>query len=233
MGSKRRIWKHIAPIILNNREPEQYYVEPFCGGCNSICQVEGNRLAADVNPYLIGMWKGLLDGEKYPEAISRKMYMEAKEAYKNQDYTTYSQSELGWFGYMSSYNGLFYHSYSGVGADGRDYIQTSIANISKQVGSMRGCELECCSYENLKIPDNSIIYCDPPYQGTKGYDVDFDYPKFYEWCFCKKSEGHSIFISEYSMPSDFTCIWSMEVANSLDRYSEKKGKRIERLFTID
>ena len=67
MGSKRRIWKYIAPIILKNREEKQYYVEPFCGGCNSICQVDGLRIAADINPYLIAMWKDLLHGEKYPE----------------------------------------------------------------------------------------------------------------------------------------------------------------------
>ena len=63
MGSKRRIWKYIAPIILKNREEKQYYVEPFCGGCNSICQVDGLRIAADINPYLIAMWKDLLHGE--------------------------------------------------------------------------------------------------------------------------------------------------------------------------
>ena len=74
MGSKRRIWKYIAPIILKNREEKQYYVEPFCGGCNSICQVDGLRIAADINPYLIAMWKDLLHGEKYPETISKEDY---------------------------------------------------------------------------------------------------------------------------------------------------------------
>ena len=128
--------------------------------------------------------------------------------------------ELGWTGFIASYNGIFYHSYSGVStSDGKDYVQASIANIYKQIDSMKGCELICCSYENLEIPNDSIIYCDPPYRGTEGYGLAFDYPKFYEWCFLKKSEGHRIFISEYSMPSDFTCIWVMEVANSLDRYS--------------
>ena len=234
MGSKRRIWKYIAPIILKNREEKQYYVEPFCGGYNSICQVDGLKIAADINPYLIAMWKDLLHGEKYPETISKEDYEKAKTAYKTNDSTTYSMGELGWTGFMASYNGIFYHSYSGVSAsDGKDYVQASIANIYKQIDSRKGCELICCSYENLEIPDNSIIYCDPPYRGTEGYGLAFDYPKFYEWCFLKKSEGHRIFISEYSMPSDFTCIWAMEVANSLDRYSEKRGRRMEKLYTIN
>ena len=53
MGSKKRIWKYIAPIILENRKEGQLYVEPFCGGCNSISQVDGRRMAGDNNPYLI------------------------------------------------------------------------------------------------------------------------------------------------------------------------------------
>lgn len=232
MGSKRRIWKHIAPIILNGRKENQYYVEPFCGGCNSIVNVNGNRIASDINPYLMEMWMSLLDGKKYPETITRETYNEARKAYRAKDYTTFSIAELGWIGFMASYNGIFYHSYSGIGSDGHDYIQLSMANIRQQIEPMKGCELYCCSYDALEVPPDSIIYCDPPYKGTKGYDVEFDYPKFYDWCKAMKQAGHKVFISEYAMPSEFTCIWSMEVANSLDRFSKKRERRTERLFTI-
>ena len=34
MGSKNRIAKYILPIILKDRLEGQWYVEPFCGGCN-------------------------------------------------------------------------------------------------------------------------------------------------------------------------------------------------------
>lgn len=58
MGSKRRIWKYISAFVLSERKSDDVlYVEPFCGGCNSLCRVTGRRLAADVNPYLIAMWK--------------------------------------------------------------------------------------------------------------------------------------------------------------------------------
>ena len=62
MGSKSRIAKYILPIILKDRKDDQYYVEPFCGGCNMIDKVGGNRIANDNNPYLIQMWKALIDG---------------------------------------------------------------------------------------------------------------------------------------------------------------------------
>lgn len=177
MGSKRRIWKHIALIILSGRKESQYYIEPFCGGCNSIARVNGNRIASDINPYLISMWKGLLNGEKYSKTITRETYDEAWEAYKAKDYTTYSMAELGWIGFVVSYNGMFYHSYSGVSiADGRDYVKESIA---RQILPMQGCELHSFAYDALEIPPCSIIYCEPLYRGTKGYGVDFDYPKWY------------------------------------------------------
>lgn len=53
MGSKNRIAKYILPIILAERKPEQFWVEPFVGGANMIDKVEGNRIGADLNPYVI------------------------------------------------------------------------------------------------------------------------------------------------------------------------------------
>lgn len=79
MGSKRRIWKDIAPLILGNRKRGQCYVEPFCGGCNSLCNVDGWRIASDVNPYLISMWKGLLNDEKVVFEIDKKYYNEVRK----------------------------------------------------------------------------------------------------------------------------------------------------------
>ena len=46
MGSKNRIAKHILPIMLAERKPDQWWVEPFVGGANMIDKVEGNRIGA-------------------------------------------------------------------------------------------------------------------------------------------------------------------------------------------
>lgn len=69
LGSKSRIVKEIIPLILADRKEGQYFVEPFCGGCNVTSNVSGNRIASDYNEYLIAMFVGLLSGEKYPEQI--------------------------------------------------------------------------------------------------------------------------------------------------------------------
>ena len=92
----------------------------------------------------------------------------------------------------------------------------------------------CCSYENLDIPQNSIIYCDIPYKNTKQYSFskDFDYEKFWEWAREKSQNGHQVFISEYNYPDDFECIWQQEVKSSLSANGIAGGNKVsvEKLF---
>ena len=64
----------ILPIILKDRKPEQWYVEPFAGGMNAICEVQGNRIANDKNLHLIAMWKGLSENRERPNDIPKELY---------------------------------------------------------------------------------------------------------------------------------------------------------------
>lgn len=63
-------------------------------------------------------------------------------------------------------------------------------------------------YEDVTIPEDSVIYCDIPYEGTDGYLAKgkggFDYERFYQWC---ERQTQPVFISSYQMPEDrFDCI---------------------------
>ena len=63
-------------------------------------------------------------------------------------------------------------------------------------------------YEEVTIPEDSVIYCDIPYEGTDGYlekgQGGFDYERFYQWC---ERQTQPVFISSYQMPEDrFGCI---------------------------
>lgn len=66
MGSKNRIAKYILPIMLAERKPDQWWVEPFVGGGNIIDKVDGKRLGADINEYLIA---ALILIRDFPETI--------------------------------------------------------------------------------------------------------------------------------------------------------------------
>ena len=74
LGSKNKIAKHLLPIILKNRKPEQYYVEPFMGGGNMIDKVDGLRIGNDINYYLIEMWKSLQKGWIPPDVVTEEEY---------------------------------------------------------------------------------------------------------------------------------------------------------------
>ena len=53
---------------------------------------------------------------------------------------------------------------------------------------------------------------------------------FYNWCRAMKQNGHTVFVSEYNMPSDFKCVWQKEVTNAMNLTLTKKP--IEKLFTL-
>jgi len=230
MGSKSRIAKEILPIILENRQPDQWYVEPFVGGGNIIDKVDGNRLGADLNKYIIAMWKGLQTNSIKLLEIPKDLYDIARNEYNNSTNDTLNDFLIGWIGWMASFNGRFFDGgYSGK-ASGRDYVNEQIRNTLKQIPNIEGVEFVHSSYDELEIPDNSIIYCDPPYKNTKQYSTskNFDYDKFWEWCREMTRNGHSVFISEYNAPDDFECIWSKEVTNSMN--STITYKPTEKLF---
>ena len=234
MGSKRKLWKYISPIVLKDRKPNQFYVEPFCGGCNSLSQVNGKRIAADINVYLIAMLKSLIKGENQIYPITKEIYNDVRNCYRCNN-SRYSLSEIGWVGFMASYNGRFFDGgFSGnnvkVNGGLRNYIDECISDILQQLENLKGVDFRCCSYDNLSIQEESIIYCDPPYKDTKRYDtIDFDYDKFYNWCFEQSKLGNKVFISEYNMPESFKEVWSMEVHCNINI---EKNKRVEKLFTI-
>ena len=61
-------------------------------------------------------------------------------------------------------------------------------------------------YRDVEIPPGAVIYCDPPYAGTSGYNgTAFDHEAFYGWARAQ-SRTHFLFVSEYSMPEDFVKI---------------------------
>jgi DNA adenine methylase len=62
-----------------------------------------------------------------------------------------------------------------------------------------------------------------------GYGSSFDSDKFWEWCREKAREGHTLYISEYNAPDDFSCIWQKDINSSLS--SVKSKKVTEKLFT--
>ncbi len=92
---------------------------------------------------------------------------------------------------------------------------------------VHGLDIQCynLSYEQVEIPENSVVYCDIPYKNTENYISKFDHEKFYQWA---RSRPFTVYISEYSMPEDFQEIASISKRCTLGIYNEKKT--VEKIF---
>lgn len=86
-------------------------------------------------------------------------------------------------------------------------------------------------YENVPIPRDSVVYCDPPYVNTAKYQShkkkDFDYYRFYDWA---ERQEVPLFISEYWMPEDrFKCIAEIPRTSSYSQYNNAQ-KIVEKIY---
>ena len=230
MGSKARIAKYILPIILKDREPRQYYVEPFVGGANMIDKVGGLRIGGEFNKYIANMWIELEKGWIPKNNYTKQEYDFIKNNKNN------CLCETGYVGICCSYSGKWFGGFAGkvTTKQGiRDYQDEAHRNLLNQVENIKGIQFKHSSYDELEIPNNSIIYCDPPYDGTTQYKDSFDSSKFWQWCREKAKQGHEIFISEYNAPDDFVCLWQQEVKSSLSANGIAGGNKVsvEKLFT--
>ena len=224
MGSKRRIAKFILPIILKDRTTEQWYVEPFVGGANTIDKVEGPRIGFDINEYLIAILNELKAGWIPFDTLTREQYNHIKD-----NRNKVEKFIVGYVGFPCSFGSKWFGGYCKPNKHHSDYIGEAKRNVLKQAPLIKDCHFKVKSYNEITFPKKCIIYCDPPYQGTTKYkDGDFDHPKFWQWCREKVSEGHKVFISEYNAPDDFKCIWEKEQTTTVSKQDYKKAT--ERLF---
>lgn len=225
MGSKNRIAKELLPIITKDLTEGIYYVEPFVGGCNMIDKINHNlKIGSDCNKYLVALLQ--YQGE-LPEYISKEEW----EAVKKNP-AAYPEWYVGFCAFVCSFRGMYFKSFvknDVLKKSGKveHYQKEQINNFRKQRAKLEGIHFYCCNYDQLVIPKGAVIYCDPPYSGTAEYDKSFDSSKFWEWVRSKVAEGFKVYISEYSAPDDFICIWQKGINSNLGGASKTA---LEKLF---
>ena len=89
------------------------------------------------------------------------------------------------------------------------------------------------SYNEIEIPKDAIIYCDPPYAGTAEYkEGGFNHKEFWDWV-RKISKTNKVYISEYTAPCDFKTILEFSQKSTLQGGQQKHTNQPnECLFTI-
>ena len=100
-------------------------------------------------------------------------------------------------------------------------------NILKQMPELTGCKFEVKDFFSLDY-ENAIIYCDPPYNGTKPYPYD-NYDKDAFWNKVRElSEHNQVFISELNAPDDFKMVWHKKIKNTVGLNNSLD--QVEKLF---
>lgn len=232
MGSKNRIAKHILPVMLKEMEEKGYstWVEPFVGGGNMIDKVPCTfrRIGADLNGHVI---KALIDIRDKPKLLPEKFTFDERKFWRDQEPTEF----MSWACIVTSFGADLLGGYAReAGSDDSTFCGYGKRNALKQSPKIQDVEFICCSYKDLSGVTNSLLYCDPPYQGTTGYKTEeFNHKEFFEWCRKMKSKGNSVFVSEYNAPDDFELVWQGEIkTNFSSQRKQATHKAVEKLFKV-
>lgn len=215
MGGKVRQGKAIAGLVAQVLD-DRPYVEPFCGALGAFAQVASHTksevILNDASTPVMRMWQFLhqcLDlDDVIPEYITEEDYYAMKEAGDVGDW------HYAYIGHGMSFGGRWWGSYAkevkgqtvpSYHRGARLKLNTiSRTNAMLEIGDK--LSLLNNSYDEIDLPPNSLIYCDPPYQGrSNGYSTTepFDSDSFWNWCRAKSADGHIVLVSEYHYPEDF------------------------------
>lgn len=230
MGSKNRIAKHILPIMVEAADSAGIttWVEPFVGGGNMIDKVPERfkRIGCDFNEHVIYAMLDIRDRVvELPESITEDYYQEIRG----------SEPKIfdSWLRFVASFSGKFEAGYARDSRDGK-YAEEGKRNAIKQSPKIQGVEFIHSDYKDLYI-DNSLIYCDSPYQSTTGYSTGvFNHREFFDWCRLMASKGNLVFVSEYDAPDDFECVWQGgQKTNFSSTRKKATHNAVEKLFTLN
>lgn len=237
VGGKSTGFRHIIDVLNNPKYDNMDYLELFCGYCHITKRIKNKKSITinDKNELLICLLNGIRDNLPYPK-ISRERYNELKNQH---NIITFERAIAG---FCYSYNGKLWGGYVLDNSNSPSYKKYGKLMVYhnqrqnyydklKKNNSFMTASIHCNSYEDFK-PTNCLIYCDPPYRNTTGYNKnnvgDFDHDKF--WNYIREiSKNNIVFVSEYNAPIDF------EVVSQLNKKSTLSGKRLEKtekLFTL-
>lgn len=236
LGSKARIKKEIIPIITQHLDGTNWYIEPFVGGANIIDSVDYNKkVGLDISKYSISIWNAIkLYGINWiPQAFDEEEYYDVKRAYKDKT-NRYSDAMVGYVGNCLSFGSKWFGGFARYNPKkDEDHVREAYNGIKKQYENFKELSTTSfinCSYDEFSYEPNSVIYCDPPYMDSIGYESSFDHNKFWDWVRYMSKKGHHVYVSEYSAPSDFKCVWRKSVKETVGKNTNQK---VEKLFVYN
>jgi DNA adenine methylase len=237
-GNKSSIIEKIAPCLVG-----ETLIEPFAGSCAVSLNTNFKKyICNDINADMINMYQLIqknptefikLAQDFFLNGNEETRFYELRELYNN---TPDKNLKSALFLYLNRhcFNGLCRYNSKGKFnvpfgkfkapyfpekeiIEFHDYTKNNFVFLNEDFSELF-----------KQADENTVIYCDPPYEGTVKYKNGINHIEFWEWCRNKSKEGHTLFVSEYNAPNDFECVWQMELSNTLSK--QNNFKSVEKLF---
>lgn len=230
-GGKQRIGKEIALVMHEYTKNKNYigYIEPFCGMLGVyqyVLQKFKNKkmkfYANDVHRGVVLMWRKARDNSDWipPNYITEDEYLEWKKDKKD-------SADRTFIGFQYAYGGQWFGTYSIRCEKKKSNDQGTAGKRVMAIGKLlkkNNVKIHNRDYRQLRNLKGFIIYCDPPYDRSQCHfsKGKFNSDEFWNWA-REMSKNNIVFVSNYSAPDDFKCIWT-KTTTSLG------AKRTEKLY---
>lgn len=206
LGGKARYGEEIARVIRSRKHQGQTIREPFCGACwvSQYFGTPGPIICSDIHEPLILLHQAIQQGTwKPPDFISEEEYNKLHQQWKEGECSPW----IGFAGFACSWGGKWFGGYARDMT--RNFCLESKRSLLEKHERTRHILFVYRNYRNLN-PQYEVIYCDPPYRGTTGYNNKiFDTVTF--WQIMRKwSQNNTVIVSEYEAPNDWKVIWEAE-----------------------
>ncbi len=206
LGGKARFGEEIARVVRSKRRFQHQLIrEPFCGSCWVSQYLNMPLICSDIFLPIIQLHQAIQRGWIPPDHISEEEYSDLREEWKEGN----SNPLIAFAGIAASWGAKWWGGYARGGNLGRqNYVYESKISLLDKHKNLKGVIFEHRNYKNLN-PINEVIYCDPPYANTTGYNDQFNSKQFWE-IMRQWSQNNIVLVSEYTAPSDFKIIWEVE-----------------------
>lgn len=231
-GSKNRLASILVPQIQAYLHSESIYYEPFVGSAAIASKIEcKEKHLSDICEPLINMFKALQNGWVPPGNLSEEEYKSIKSKMDFKDPLT------AFAGFGCSFGGKWFGGFArnNVTFDIYDIstLKVGITNHKVDISNLvNNVTFEHKSYDQITGVEGAVFYCDPPYQGTLGYQFgkNFDHTHFWRWA-NQTAETNVVLVSEFYCPdSSWECIWEHSRIIKVDKRRNDHKTKTEKLF---
>ena len=228
-GGKAKIAKPLAAFLNAQLKDGQPFVDLFCGSCNVVSKIDNSRvrMANDLHPELIALWKAVQSGEYKPCTITEEIYKDVKNNRAN-----YPAWLVAFVGFGCSFSGKYFGGFA-RNSRGTDYSRDCESSIGKKSKLLGNVVFSTGTYTDVVLPSDSLVYCDIPYKGTTGYSTgQFSHDDFYKWAEGASDGGHTVLVSEYkhNLPAEWEIVWGHASSKNIRDEAGKQASTEEILM---